>query len=1054
MSLSSLIVQREVASIRQVEEALARQVLYGGDLVTNLMEVVQLPETVLVPLLAESVGLLAAPVGMLPPPTPQARALVPEEVAARKAVMPMSVEGERLILAVSEPLGRDDLEELAFALGVRIEERIAPSVRIAEALARVYGVPLERRMARLVGRLAGHDPTVPNSLPPLKGPKPSVAPLPGALTHDLPKLNPPGMPVLGTLRLPEPRAPQDNVARVEQLERFEDLIPPKPASIRAPTAAPAPTPGTTSTSVMRAVGDLRALPNLLREPKPGHDLPRRRGPVTLDRVTEELGEINDREGLLRLFFDFGRQFFEYSAIFVVHGELAEGRDAFGSGAGRDRVLAIGVPLEIPSMLRTVRERAAPLCAVPESGGLDGVLMADLKRDMRSQVLVIPIVVRSRVVAFFIADDGPAGIDPSSQGEVTTVAALVGREFERLIVRMKLSGFSGDVAAADQRRVDPRRVESKRRRPDVVARREAGVHALEQAVTSALAVAAQDAPDRTLASAVGVEAAPAPTAEPAVAAPKRNASERPGAFRPSAPPFAPATFGHVSVVPDTLPQPRRTSQPPPPAAAAPLPHIATPLPRSYPTLRNFPAPTAEEAAEATAAAASSDATDKIPAVADAAGAAPSDARAPALIEAAPVVATAIVAIEPLDETDFIADEPVAMPLSGEFSPPPPQVVAVRRPSGRPIPREEVDEGPVSSTRFATERTSRPPPGDLRQARLLRDIDALAAQFVHTPAPSTAGPASARARNVPPHLPPSSSRGQEPLPSVIVDPSVQVDLMVERFVADPKDDHLEAELLRLGQQAMPSIMKHFPGPITIMRDTLDDSWPRVSECGPVLRLIAGQRRVALPFVLRECESTDTETRFWATYLLTELAYPEAIPAVVSRLFDDSKRVRRAARLVAHVLGDSAGATLVEELYRIVRDPKATSNRRIVTLDALGEMRDPLVVPVLLGSLADDDEEVALATRRALMLVSRQDFGRDTRKWLAWWQQAAPRHRIEWLIDALTHDVPAIRRAAGQELKALTEQYFGYYDDLPKKERERAQQKYRDWWVSEGQARFRKG
>ena len=42
MSLSSLIVQREIATIREVEEALARQVLYGGDLVTNLFEVTRL----------------------------------------------------------------------------------------------------------------------------------------------------------------------------------------------------------------------------------------------------------------------------------------------------------------------------------------------------------------------------------------------------------------------------------------------------------------------------------------------------------------------------------------------------------------------------------------------------------------------------------------------------------------------------------------------------------------------------------------------------------------------------------------------------------------------------------------------------------------------------------------------------------------------------------------------------------------------------------------------------------------------------------------------------
>jgi HEAT repeat protein len=177
------------------------------------------------------------------------------------------------------------------------------------------------------------------------------------------------------------------------------------------------------------------------------------------------------------------------------------------------------------------------------------------------------------------------------------------------------------------------------------------------------------------------------------------------------------------------------------------------------------------------------------------------------------------------------------------------------------------------------------------------------------------------------------------------------------------------------------------------------------------------------------------------------------VVARIFDDSKRIRRAARLVAHILGEIAGATLITELDRIVRDPKASSARRVVTVEALGEMRDPLVVPVLLNTLGDEDEEVAMAVRKALLVVTRQDFGLDAKKWVAWWHANAMRHRIEWLIDALSHEATALRRAAGQELKAITEQYFGYYDDLPKKDREKAQQKYRDWWRDEGMARFKK-
>ncbi len=927
MSLSSLIVQREVASIRQVEEALARQVLYGGDLVTNLLEVAQVPESILVPLLAEALGMAPAPVGALPLPTAAARELVPEEIAARRGVAPMALDAEgRLVLAVSEPLGRDDLEELSFALGVRLDERIAPAVRIREAHARDYGLPLERRMARLLGRLSGAD-VVPNgSLPPVG------APVPGARARDLPRLDPPGMPRHGTLRMPEMRGGSP--------------IPPITAGGRRDR-----------TSV---------IPSLLRESRPPPDV-RRRGPITLDRLTEQLPDVDDREALLGLFFDFARQFFEYSAVFVVHGDLAEGRDAYGPGAPRERVIAVGVPLDLPSALRTVRERVAPLCFVPEEGGLDAVLAADLRRSVRYAVLVVPIVVRSRVVAFFVADDGDAGINQEAEGEVIAAAALVGREFERLIVRSKLQGGHADPKPPRTRasvRPEPRR--SKR---DPVAR-DAAVQVLEK-------LAASQPPPR-------VSSRPAP-----------------GVVAPSPLPLDPGSWDDDTKPFGSMPPMRST----------------------YGTIPGFPPPT----------------------------------------------------------DSFTSSAPPARRDTdrSELTPPPPQAAAVRHSTGPPIPREEppddalpvtwsereadatdgegvsvdLESLPASSTRFA----SRPPPADLRQARLLRDIDALTAQFEMEATPSRAPAAvagqSGQSIAVAPHLPPTSRRYDEPLPSVIVDVTAQVDLLVSAFLASPKDEQLEAELLRLGQEAMPSIMKVFPGPITITRATLDDTWPRATECGPVLRLIAGQRRVALPFVLARTTDANTESRFWATYLLTELAYAEATPAVVARLFDDSKRVRRAARLVAHVLAGTSGAALAAELDRIVRDAGTTVARRVVTLDALGEMRDPLVVPILIKALSDGDEDVAFAARRALIVVSRQDFGTDGRKWVGWWNGAAARHRIEWLIDALGHEVAALRRAAGQELKALTEEYFGYYDDLPRKDRDRAQQLYRDWWKREGQQRFRR-
>ena len=106
-SLSSLLVQRELATIRDVEEALARQVLYGGDLATNLLEVTAVDEAALSGTLAESCGLPAAPFRELPVAPPEARDLMTREQAAEHGVFALGVEGGALVLASSAPLAPD-----------------------------------------------------------------------------------------------------------------------------------------------------------------------------------------------------------------------------------------------------------------------------------------------------------------------------------------------------------------------------------------------------------------------------------------------------------------------------------------------------------------------------------------------------------------------------------------------------------------------------------------------------------------------------------------------------------------------------------------------------------------------------------------------------------------------------------------------------------------------------------------------------------------------------------------------------------------------------------
>ena len=158
---------------------------------------------------------------------------------------------------------------------------------------------------------------------------------------------------------------------------------------------------------------------------------------------------------------------------------------------------------------------------------------------------------------------------------------------------------------------------------------------------------------------------------------------------------------------------------------------------------------------------------------------------------------------------------------------------------------------------------------------------------------------------------------------------------------------------------------------------------------------------------------------------------------------------ARAAARALAEAHPQPVVERLGEIANTQSVV--RRVQAIEALGETREPLAVPVLMPLLEDDVVVVVVATRAALVVITQQDFGRDTEKWLAWWDENRGRHRLEWLIDSLMHEQRALRGSASEELRTITKEYFAYYDDLPKRERERAQARYRDWWDNIGRVRF---
>jgi HEAT repeat protein len=200
-------------------------------------------------------------------------------------------------------------------------------------------------------------------------------------------------------------------------------------------------------------------------------------------------------------------------------------------------------------------------------------------------------------------------------------------------------------------------------------------------------------------------------------------------------------------------------------------------------------------------------------------------------------------------------------------------------------------------------------------------------------------------------------------------------------------------------------------------------------------------------------EPDVRAWSTRLLGEMPAMESARAVARRFLDSDETVRRAALAAARLLqaDEEARAALRDGLAQLAADHSQPEAVRLAAIEALAEVRDQRAVPRLIPLLGDKHAELAKHAHWALSVLAREDLGREPRVWHDWWRENGSRHRIEWLIDALMHESPEIRRAAGDELKALTKEYFGYYDDLPKRERAKAQKKYREWWDARGKARF---
>ncbi|MBN2720695.1 MAG: hypothetical protein JXR72_06305 [Proteobacteria bacterium] len=144
-NLGQLLVEKKLISDKDLASALQRQIIFGGRLGTNLLELGLISEEKLMQVLADQYG------------TPFAKAehfrdipgfvleSVPRDLVARHGVVPVAFEGNRITLAMRDPDKLDIIDEVSFRSGKAIRPIVASELRVVQALEDYFGIKREAR---------------------------------------------------------------------------------------------------------------------------------------------------------------------------------------------------------------------------------------------------------------------------------------------------------------------------------------------------------------------------------------------------------------------------------------------------------------------------------------------------------------------------------------------------------------------------------------------------------------------------------------------------------------------------------------------------------------------------------------------------------------------------------------------------------------------------------------------------------------------------------------------------------------------------------------------
>ncbi|MEI6206296.1 MAG: hypothetical protein WCP20_05905 [Desulfuromonadales bacterium] len=337
IKLGELLLKEKLITPDQLDEALKSQTLFGIKLGSSLIELGFITDEQLCGLLSRTLGVPAASPRALSSIPPEVLALVSVDMAGKHRVVPISVDGKKLALAMADPSDFNAIDEVAFATGYIVHPYIVPDVRITSALSKYYRIAGDFRYLRIEGELAG---------------KRRKAPATASVNQDQRTENP-MMSNSGELL---------NIGIPFEFEGFANL------------------PGFYDDHAIVMGGVER---------------------YSVDRLSTDFASAKNRDQVANVFITYLGQEFTIGALFIIRNNMVIGWRGIASGKRIEELESLIMHLSKPSVIQDVFETGqffmGTLAQTPENMQL----MKVLRVASDTPLLVLPVVMLNKIVAVVI-----------------------------------------------------------------------------------------------------------------------------------------------------------------------------------------------------------------------------------------------------------------------------------------------------------------------------------------------------------------------------------------------------------------------------------------------------------------------------------------------------------------------------------------------------------------------------------------------------------------------------------------------------------------------------